>query len=60
MEPIIKLELSLPEVNWILTVLGDLPTKSNAHPLLVKLAQQAEAQLPKQDPAPAEAAAAAE
>jgi len=53
MEPIINLELGLHEVNAILQVLGDLPTKTNAHPLLIKIAQQTEAQLPKPaEPAP--------
>jgi len=47
----IKLELSVEEVNAILQVLGDLPTKTGAWPLLVKIKEQAEAQLPKQDEA---------
>ena len=55
----IKLELEVAEVNAILQVLGDLPTKSNAYPLLVKLIQQAEPQMPKKEEA-AEAPAAAE
>ena len=53
MEPIVTLELTVNEVNAILSVLGDLPTKSNAHPLLMKIVQQAEPQVPKQtDAAP--------
>jgi len=43
----IKLELSVEEVNAILSVLGQLPTSSGAWPLLVKLKEQAEAQVPK-------------
>ena len=45
----IKLELEVNEVNSILQVLGELPTKTNAHPLLVKILQQAEAQMPKKE-----------
>jgi hypothetical protein len=30
--------------------LGDLPSKTGAWPLIVKIKEQAEAQLPKQDP----------
>jgi len=48
----INLTLSLDEVSAVLQVLGDLPTKSNAYPLLMKIKGQAEEQLPK-DPAPA-------
>lgn len=42
----ITLSLSLQEVNAILGVLGDLPTKSGAYPLVVKIKEQAEAQVP--------------
>lgn len=41
----ITLELSVEEVNSILTVLGDLPTKSGAWPLIVKIQQQATPQV---------------
>jgi hypothetical protein len=44
----IKLELSVEEVNGILGVLGDLPSKTGAWPLIVKIKEQAEAQVPKQ------------
>ena len=44
----IKIELSLEEVNSILHVLGELPTRMNAYPLLMKIKEQAEAQLPKE------------
>jgi hypothetical protein len=40
----IKLELSVDEVNAILQVLGQLPTSSGAWPLLLKVKEQAEAQ----------------
>jgi len=43
----IKLELSVDEVNAILQVLGQLPTSSGAWPLLLKVKEQAEAQVPK-------------
>jgi len=39
-----KLELTVEEVNAILQVLGDLPTKSGAWPLIVKIKEQAESQ----------------
>ena len=44
---LIKLELTLEEVNGILQVMGELPTKTNAFPLMMKIKEQAEAQLPK-------------
>ena len=44
----IKLDLSLEEVNSILHVLGELPTRMNAYPLLMKIKEQAEAQIPKE------------
>jgi hypothetical protein len=40
----INLKLTIDEVNAILGVLGDLPTKSGAWPLLLKIKEQAEAQ----------------
>ena len=43
----IKLELSIEEVNAILQVLGDLPTKSRAWPLVMKIKEHAEPQVPK-------------
>ena len=43
----IKLELSVEEVNAILQVLGDLPTKVGAWPLMLKIKDQAELQVPK-------------
>jgi len=47
----IQLELTLDEVKGILTVLGDLPTKTGAWALVEKIEEQAEPQVP----APAEA-----
>jgi hypothetical protein len=45
----IKLELSIDEVNAILQVLGDLPSKTGAWPLIVKIKEQAEPQVPVPD-----------
>lgn len=45
----IKLELTIEEVNGILAVLGDMPTKSGAWPLVIKIKEQAEHQIPKED-----------
>ena len=42
----ITLNLSVEEVNAILHTLGNLPTSSGAWPLVVKIKEQAEAQLP--------------
>tara|TARA_Y100000114_G_scaffold99495_1_gene92666 strand:- start:347 stop:511 length:165 start_codon:yes stop_codon:yes gene_type:complete len=41
----IHLELTTQEVNAILQVLGDLPTRSGAWPLIVKIKDQADAQV---------------
>jgi isocitrate dehydrogenase kinase/phosphatase len=41
----INLVVSLDEVNAILQVLGDLPTKSGAYPLVLKIKEQAEQQV---------------
>ena len=45
----ITLKLTVEEVNGILQTLGQLPTSSGAWPLVVKIKQQAEEQLPKED-----------
>ena len=37
-----QIEMTVEEVNFILKVLGDLPTKSGAWPLIVSLKDQAE------------------
>jgi len=41
----INLNLTVDEVNAILQVLGQLPTSSNAYPLMVKIKQQADTQI---------------
>ena len=46
----INLNLSIEEVQGILNVLGELPSKSGAWPLIVKIKEQAEAQIPKEEP----------
>lgn len=46
-----QLDLHIDEISTILTVLGDLPTKTGLYPLAMKIKEQAEAQLPA--PAPA-------
>jgi len=40
-----QLELDAQEVQSLVNVLGELPTKSNAYPLLVKIMSQAKGQL---------------
>jgi hypothetical protein len=45
---IIKLELTVEETNAILQVLGELPSKTGIFPLLVKVKEQAEKQIPKE------------
>ncbi len=44
----INLSLNVDEVNAILHTLGNLPTSSGAWPLVVKIKEQAEAQVPAQ------------
>ena len=43
-----KLELDVNEINFILQALGNLPSSSGCWPLIVKIKEQAEAQLPKE------------
>jgi hypothetical protein len=45
----IKLELTIEEINGILSVLGDLPTKTGAWVLLNKIKEQAEQQVSKEE-----------
>jgi len=45
----IKLELSIEEVNFILAVIGDLPTKTGAWELLKRIKEQADPQVPPQE-----------
>lgn len=47
----VKLTLSVEEVNAVLQVLGELPSKTGAWPLILKIKEQADAQLPKPEPA---------
>lgn len=56
----LNLTLNVNEVNAVLQALGQLPTASNAYPLLLKIKGQAEAQLPTPEEAPAEEAPKAE
>jgi hypothetical protein len=44
----INLTLNVDEVNAVLQTLGNLPTSSGAFPLLMKIKQQAEGQLPQE------------
>jgi hypothetical protein len=46
----ITLTLTVEEINGILSVLGDLPTKTGAWGLLTKIKAQADAQMPKETP----------
>jgi hypothetical protein len=43
-----NLNLETNEVQFILNVLGELPSKSGAWPLIVKIKEQAQAQLPQE------------
>lgn len=45
----ITLKLDVNEVNSVLQVLGELPSKTGAWPLIVKIKEQAESQIPKQE-----------
>lgn len=46
----IQFELEPNEAVFVVQVLGQLPTQSNAHPLWQKLAQQLQQQQPKEEP----------
>ena len=45
----VTLKLTVEECNGILATLGQLPTSSGAWPLVCKIKEQAESQLPKED-----------
>lgn len=45
----IELKLTIEEVNAILQTLGELPSKTGAWPLIMKIKEQAESQVPKQE-----------
>jgi hypothetical protein len=47
----LNLTLNVEEVNAVLQTLGNLPTSSGAFPLLMKIKQQAEAQIPQEETA---------
>jgi hypothetical protein len=47
----INLTLSVDEINAVLQTLGNLPTSSGAFPLLMKIKEQAEGQLPQEQTA---------
>lgn len=51
----INLKLTVDEVNAILSILGAMQNQSGTFPLLLKIKEQGEAQVPKAE-APAEAA----
>ena len=44
----VTITLSIEEVNAIMQVLGDLPTKSGAYPLVLKINEQVKAQVEPQ------------
>jgi hypothetical protein len=44
----INLSLNVDEINAVLQTLGNLPTSSGAFPLLMKIKQQAETQIPEE------------
>jgi hypothetical protein len=46
-----NIQLDINEVNFILQTLGELPSKTGVWPLILKIKDQAEAQVPK-EPAP--------
>jgi hypothetical protein len=43
----IELKLSVEEVNFILQSMGELPSKTGVWPLILKIKEQAELQIPK-------------
>jgi hypothetical protein len=48
-----NLVLTIDEINIIMHALGELPAKTNAYALAMKIKEQAEPQLPKEEaPAP--------
>jgi hypothetical protein len=48
----INLELTVDEVNAVLQTLGQLPTSSGVWPLLTKIRDQAQGQIPTQEAPP--------
>jgi hypothetical protein len=47
---IIKLDLAIEEVNAVLQTLGNLPSHTGVFPLMQKIKEQAESQVPKEEP----------
>lgn len=45
-----ELKLDANEINFILQVLDELPSKTGCFPLIVKIKQQANSQVPKEEP----------
>ena len=45
----IQLNLTVDEVNVILAILGDQPSKTGVFPLMQKITEQGNAQLPEED-----------
>ena len=43
-----KLELDVNEINFVLQTLGQLPSSSGCWPLILKIKEQAKAQVPKE------------
>lgn len=46
MDNAVNITLSPEEVNFVLQVLGELPTRTGAFPLMVRIREQAQSQLP--------------
>jgi hypothetical protein len=46
-----NIQLDINEINFILQTLGELPSKTGVWPLILKIKDQADAQVPK-EPAP--------
>ena len=44
-----NLELEVNDINFVLQTLGQLPSSSGVWPLIVKIKEQAEAQLPAEE-----------
>ena len=43
-----NIQLEINEINFILQTLGELPSKSGVWPLILKIKEQADAQVPKE------------
>ena len=48
----IELKLSIEEVNYLINVLGELPSKSGAWPLILKIKEQGDSQVTKPEAQP--------